>query len=216
LKENRPMSDEPKFDDLLRREVQGYRSAGEPPAAAMWSRIEGDGADAIRPGYRLARRWTWVAVGAGIAAALVVGVAIGRRSMTNTLPPSPSTIAASVDASHDVQLQAATMNHFVQAEIFLTEVRADLTTGRRNPERSERSRQLLARTRLLLANDAADAPMVERLLQDLELVLAEISAFPDSDGRSIDARLLDERLRTGTVLPRIRTILPSPPALRGT
>jgi hypothetical protein len=64
-----------------------------------------------------------------------------------------------------------------------------------------------------MANDAARAPAVERLLQDLELVLAEIAALPDSgERRSIDARLLDERLRAGSVLPRIRTVLPSPPA----
>lgn len=200
------MSDDPQFDDILRREAQGYRATGEPPAAAMWSRIERDVADAIRP----RRRVTWLAVGVGIAAALVIGVAIGRRSMSNAVPRSaPSTIAAAAATSRDAQLRAATMNHLVQAEIFLTEVRADLTTGRRDPERSERSRQLLTRTRLLLANDAADAPTVERLLQDLELVLAEIAALPDSGGSgSIDTRLLDERLRAGTVLPRIRTIVP--------
>lgn len=202
------MPDDPRFDELLRREAQGYRATGEPPAAAMWSRIERDVADAIQ---RPRRRFTWLAVGVGIAAALVIGIAIGRRSMTNVVPRSaaPTAIATSAGTSRDAQLHAATLNHLVQAEIFLTEVRVDLTTGRRDPERGERSRHLLARTRLLLANDAADAPTVERLLQDLELVLAEIAALPDSDGRSsIDTRLLDERLRAGTVLPRIRTIVP--------
>ena len=202
------MSDDPQFDELLRREAKGYRSTGEPPAAAMWSRIEPDVADAIRRPPR--RRVTWLAVGAGIAAALVIGVAIGRRSMSTAVPRSaPSTIAASAGTSRDAQLRASTVNHLVQAEIFLTEVRADLSTGRQDPERGERRLHLQARTGQLLANDVADAPTLERLLQDLELVLAEIAALPDSGGRrSIDTRLLDERLRAGAVLPRIRTIVP--------
>ena len=113
-------------------------------------------------------------------------------------------------------MRAVTWSHLVQAEAFLTEVRVDLKTGRHDPERGDRSRQLLARTRLIMANHSAPAPSVERLLEDLELVLAEIAALPDSGmRRSIDARLLDERLSAGTVLPRIRTILPSPPAVGG-
>jgi hypothetical protein len=33
--------------------------------------------------------------------------------------------------------------------------------------------------------------------------------------REVDARLLDERLHAGTVLPRIRTILPAPSSTGG-
>ena len=108
-------------------------------------------------------------------------------------------------------MQAIVVSHLGQAEVFLTEVRADLKTGRENPERRDRSRDLLARTRLIMAQGTSRAPTIERLLQDLELVLAEISALPDSGSRrSTDTRLLDERLDAGTVLPRIRTLLPGP------
>jgi len=215
------------FDALLDREAKGYRSGGQPPSDPMWSRIERDVARAIAPREgRITRNWPWVVAAAGIAAALVLGVAIGRRSTRTDMPASPaapSVAAASrtetpVDSSRHAQMRAATLNHLVQAEVFLTEVRADLKTGRRDPTRNQRSRHLLARTRLLMANDAGGAPAVARLLQDLELVLAEIAALPDSAGgrrSTIDARLLDERLRAGAVLPRIRTILPSPPAVGG-
>ena len=216
------------FDELLQREAQGYRSTGDPPSEMMWSRIAPDIARAIRPRERsITRHWPWLASAVGIAAALVLGVAIGRRSMRTGTPDSStsspvaassSAPAMSVDSARSAQMRASTLSHLVQAEVFLTEVRADLKTGRRDPRRSERSRHLLARTRLLMANDAGGAPAVARLLQDLELVLAEIAALPDSAAgrrRSVDARLLDERLRVGTVLPRIRTILPSPPAQGG-
>ena len=200
-----------KFDELLRREAKGYRAGGQTPADAMWSRIEKDVARAIRPGQGIARRWPWLAAGVGIAAALIIGVAIGRRSMQRDMvTPIAESREPRADSSRNQQMVAVTWSHFVQAEMFLTEVRADLSTGRRDPQRRDRSRHLLARTRLLMANDAGQAPTVERLLQDLELVLAEIAALPDSGKRSMDARLLDERLRVGTILPRIRTILPSP------
>lgn len=216
------MSDDAKFDDLIEREAKGYRASRRPPSDRMWSRIEDDVARAIRePERRIAARWPWLAAGAGIAAALVIGVAIGRRSM-NIQAPASSGVAASgssaaaADSVRDALMRAVTMSHLGQAEVFLTEVRADLKTGRHDVGRSERSRQLLARTRLIMAQDAARAPAVERLLQDLELVLAEIAALPDNAmGRSIDTRLIDERLRVGSVLPRIRTILPSPPATGG-
>jgi hypothetical protein len=219
LKENRRVSDDAKFDELIDREAKGYRAGAEPPADLMWSRIESDVARAIRrPEAGIGRHWRWLAAGAGIAATLVVGVAIGRHTRVDDAARQPTAVAvastdSSVSAAHDVQMRAVTMSHLGEAEVLLTEVRADLTSGRNDALRGERSRQLLARTRLLLANGAAPTPAVERLLEDLELVLAEIAALPDSGRRrTIDARLLDERLRGGTVLPRIRTILPSPTA----
>lgn len=214
------MSDDVSFDVLIEREAKGYRAGGAPPADRMWSRIEGDVAQAIRrPRLSIVRQLPWLVAGAGIAAALVIGIAIGRRSITNDGTRPTRGVALnppSVDSARDAQMRAVTWSHLVQAEAFLTEVRTDLKTGRRDPERGDRSRQLLARTRLIMANGAAPAPSVERLLQDLELVLAEIAALPDSGlRRSLDVRLLDERLSAGTVLPRIRTILPSPPAIGG-
>ena len=202
------------FDRLIAREAKGYRGDSRPPADRMWSRIEGDVSRALRePERSRFRQWTWLAAGAGIAAALVVGIAIGRGSRA----PSPATTVASnqpgvpADSLRSAMMQAVMLAHLGQTEIFLTEVRADLKAGRENPERAERSRALLARTRLIMASDTRRAPTVERLLEDLELVLAAISALPDSGSRrSTDTRLLDEQLEEGTVLPRIRTVLPGP------
>jgi hypothetical protein len=211
------VSDDAKYDEIIDRDAKGYRAGTQPPADRMWSRIESDVAAAIREPRRshsFVRHLAWLAAGVGVAAALVIGVAIGRRSARSDIPAA--VFATVPDSVRGALMRAVTLNHFAQAEVFLTEVRADLKTGRSDPERAGRSRLLLARTRLLLANDTASAPSVERLLEDLELVLAEIAALPDSTvRRSIQTQLLDERLRVGTVLPRIRTILPASPATGG-
>ena len=213
------MSDDPKFDDFISREAKGYRAGSQPPADRMWSRIEGDVADAVKRPTRF-RQWPVLAMGAGIAAALVIGIAIGQRSARREraiVAQAPAAASASTDSTRDALMRALTLNHLGQTEVFLTEVRADLTTGRRDPRRSERSRELLTRTRLIMASNADRAPAVDRLLEDLELVLAQIPALPDTGTRrSTDARVVRERLQVGTVLPRIRTILPGPSSTAGT
>lgn len=206
------MPDESKFDEFLRREMD---DSGEPvtvPADAIWAAIEKDVARAIQPKTRSAAgRPLWIGIGAALAATLVIGVAVGRWSVPT---PTAATTRVALHPSSDdsaraaAVAQASVLQHLNDAEVFLTAVRADLKSGRQDSDRGERSRQLLTRTRLLLASRESRSPTVDLLLRDLELLLAEISALPPG-GRSMDERLLDDRLQHGTILPRIRTTLPA-------
>ncbi|MEP6729069.1 MAG: hypothetical protein ABJE10_00460 [bacterium] len=207
------MPDDNKFDDFLRREAKDYNASVTPPTDAIWSRIESDVADAIRPRAirRITPRRAWIAIGVGIAAAMVIGVSVGRW----TAQPVVSVATAPVrrDAMNDsvrtaAHARASTMEHLAETEIFLTEFRADLKSGHTDAELRDRSRELLARTRLLLGASTDRSPATERLLEDLELLLAEISALPKSRP-SMDVQLLDETMRQGNILPRIRTTLPA-------
>ncbi|HEX7937518.1 MAG TPA: hypothetical protein VF483_00925, partial [Gemmatimonadaceae bacterium] len=157
------MPDDKKLDEFITREAKGYRADSAPRADEMWSRIERDVTRAIREPQRgITRHWGWLAAGAGIAAALVIGIGIGRRSTQNAAVPGIASRDSRVDTgapsavslaesrepkAESPQMRAATLNHLVQAEVFLTEVRTDLSTGRRDPQRRDRSRHLLARTR---------------------------------------------------------------------
>jgi hypothetical protein len=205
--------DDEKFDEFLRRAAKDYNAPVQPPADVMWSRIEQDVAQAIRPGQvrSITHRRTWLVIGAGIAATLILGVAVGRWTVRTPNAPVAS-ISAPVAARDDsirsaAHVRAVTLDHLAETEIFLTVVRADLKSGRADAERAERSRELLVRTRLLLGASADRSPAVERLLQDLELLLAEIAALPKSRP-SMDMRLLDETMRKENILPRIRATLP--------
>ena len=206
------MPDESKFDEFLRRETTGYPEEVRPPADAIWAAIEQDVARAIQPRPGTPRRRLWIVVGLGLAAALVIGVGVGRWSASpvTTTAKGPFTAHPSSDDSARAAAvaEASVLQYLGEAEVFLTAVRADLKSGRKDTDRSDRSRQLLTRTRLLLSSREPRSPAVDVLLRDLELLLAEISALPDS-GRTLDERLLDDRLRHGTILPRIRTTLPA-------
>jgi hypothetical protein len=207
------MPEDSKFDEFLRRETNRGVDPVTPPAEAIWAAIEPEVARAIRPPVRAgSRQRLWIGIGVGLAAALVVGIGVGRWSARLATPPvaTVATTHGSVDDSLRAAAiaDAAIVRYLGEAEVFLTAVRADLKAGRRDSDRSERSRQLLARTRLLLASGEPRSPAVDLLLRDLELMLAELSALPDT-GRAIDEQLIEQRLRQGTILPRIRTTLPA-------
>lgn len=205
------MPDDKQFDDFVRRHAAGYRAGAEPPADEMWRGIEAQVQAAIRPApSRFARRSIWIAAVGALAATLVIGVAIGRWSAVPRATVRVE-VATSADSARLAEhLHAATADYLEDAQVFLTEFRADLRAGRSSAgDRARRSRELLARTRLLLARPEAQSPNVNRLLEDLELLLAEIAVMPDST-HSVDATLLEETLRRDDIIPRIRTTLPRP------
>lgn len=208
------MHDDDKFDEFLRQAASDYHAPVPPPADAIWAAIEKDVATAIAPAQRSANRFrpvTWIAL--AVAATLMIGVAVGRwTAQPQPVAGTSTSVAVQGDASpHGAPARAVTMEHLAEAEVFLTGVRAELKTGRPDVERAERSRDLLVRTRVLLGSSADRSPDVARLLEDLELLLAEIAAMPPTRG-SLDKTLLDESMRNGNIIPRIRATLPARPA----
>lgn len=202
-----------KFNAFIREEASGYNAPLAPPSDRMWSRIEGDIAVAI--GTARPRRSPWLAIGVGIAAVLVAGVSLGRWSAGTRTAPVGVTVASLTPAADDSMravshARASTVEHLAQTEVFLTTVRADLKAGRPDAERTARSRELLARTRLMLGAAGYRSPEERQLLEDIELLLAEISAMPSARSRpSMDTQLLDESMRDGNILPRLRTTMPA-------
>jgi hypothetical protein len=203
--------DDEKFDDFLRQAARDYNAPVTPRADALWTAIEPEVARAIAPKRSSIRSFTF-RVGAAIAATLVVGVAVGRWTSRLTVAPPPATASATQDStSSSGYARAVTMEHFAEAEVFLTSVRSELKAGLPDADRAERSRDLLVRTRVLLGASQHRSPEVARLLEDLELLLAEIAALPSSSS-SLDQEILDESMRDGNVIPRIRATLPARPA----
>ena len=164
----------------------------------------------------------WLAWGTGIAAVLALGIGIGRL----TAPATPTLSEVTVEApAPGTPLTAdpyrvAAVAHLTRTESLLTAFRADAGDGRADPQVAAWADDLLANTRLLLDSPAADDPRLRSLLEDLELVLVQISQLSPSNqaasgaGAGGEVELANEALEERRVLPRLRTMVPAGPTFR--
>jgi hypothetical protein len=204
------MNDE-RFDALM-RDAETFRRPDAPPLDAMWGEI-----DATHFGSasstRSRMRW-WV----GIAATLIVGVALGRASMSlgagrGTSAPSPQTQVATVAppasatrgdtlaAPYDVE----TSKYLGQTAALLIGLSSETQPGHAaDAQFVGRAGELLTRTRLLLDSPAASDPSMRRLLEDLELVLAQAVRLENGHSRT-ELDLINRALEQRDVIPRLRT-----------
>lgn len=208
-----------RLDDQLRDAAEDYNDPPETPRDAMWAAIQAARTEktektetSVSP-FRPLRHLRPLSWAAGIAAVLALGIGLGRLSIETTPPVAPGPIATQTTPRvSSPAYQLATTEHLSQSEAFLTLFRASLR-GNAGNERlaSATARQLLATNRLLLDSPAANDRKTRLLLQDLELVLAEIAQLsPQSRSRDLD--LITEGLERGGVMSRLRTAVPSGPS----
>ena len=155
-----------------------------------------------RPAFRL---------GIGIAALLVLGIGIGRFTAPGIDANAPRAGVATAPAAGTADrsaggsaYQLAAERHLEQSELYLTLFRTSVRTGRTGDIGIETARELLMSNRLLLDSPASEDPRVRRLLEDLELVLAQIAQLPAAS-RDADADYITEGMEAGSVLPRLRS-----------
>jgi hypothetical protein len=144
----------------------------------------------------------------GIAALLALGIGLGRLSTQGSEPTAPPTIAREAAPASGMAYQVVTTEHLGQSEAFLTLFRASVRRGGNEQLASATARQLLATNRLLLDSPAANDDKTRLLLQDLELVLAQIAQLSPRPS-SPDLDLITEGLEEGAVMSRLRTAVPS-------
>jgi hypothetical protein len=209
-----------RLDDLLRDAGQDYNDPPETPRDAMWAAIQAartketeTSVTPLRPIRHLhPLRWA-----VGIAALLALGIGLGRLSVELAPPVAgPAAVATQpTTRASNTAYQLATTEHLGQSETFLTLFRASLRANTGNGQlASATARQLLATNRLLLDSPAAKDGKTRLLLQDLELVLAEIAQL-SAQPRSHDLDLITEGLERGGVMSRLRTAVPSGPSTQG-
>jgi hypothetical protein len=219
---NRSMDDQ---DDRLRELAGEYNQPPETPREAMWQRIVAqrknpaeppnptEGPEDSGPSTRVLpfrfRSVRPVRVAAGIAAILAIGIGLGRLTVHPAAPAkAPVTVAATSPHTNTAAYRLVTTEHLSQSEEFLTLFRASVRGQRDERLASATARQLLASNRLLLDSPAADDAPTRLLLQDLELVLAEIAQLSSSP-KSHDLDLITEGIEQGGVLSRLRTAVPA-------
>jgi hypothetical protein len=145
------------------------------------------------------RRWTGWSL--GLAAALVIGVFIGRSGDDGSdAAPIADVAREAATSALPTPYRIAVGEHLRDAETLLSsfdaagEVDADLVRS---------ARELAAATRLLIGSRAGDDPEARRLLLDVELLLLQISRLVDS-GDTTERDVVREGLEQSTVLPRLQ------------
>ena len=203
-----------RLDERIRASARAYHMPPETPREEMWARIaearharassRGDEAPTGRsqPPVMPLRRWRWTALAAAAAAILAVGVGIGRVSV------DPQGSAWEGPSANAAAYRLAAQEHLGQSEAFLTLFRASVRQDGDYRLASAPARQLLSTNRLLLDSPAAVDPTTRLLLEDLELVLAEIAQLSPSS-RAEDLELIRDGIEQGDVMPRLRTAVPA-------
>jgi hypothetical protein len=195
------------LDPPLLDAARAYHAPPETPREAMWAAIEarrretGPGGPSETRVIPLRRRW-WAVWAAAAAAVLAFGIGIGRVSV------QPDPVAWKGPSANATTYRLAAQEHLGQSEAFLTLFR---TSVQQQPDyrlASASARQLLATNRLLLDSPAAIEPATRLLLEDLELVLAEIAQL-SRQSRAQDLQLIRDGLERGNVMPRLRTAVPA-------
>ncbi len=221
-----------RFDDQLRETARDYNAPPDTPRDLMWQRIvaarnagqadrgtDGRVDDTIyslsdrpprapvrlsaRPAVRILR-WP-----IGIAALLALGIGLGRMTAPPQNSPAPTTVAIeAAPRGGEVAYRLAATEHLSQSETFLTLFRASVRQGGNEQLASSTARQLLATNRLLLDSLAATDNRTRLLLQDLELVLAQIAQLSGRPS-SPDLDFITSGLDDSGVMSRLRTAVPS-------
>jgi hypothetical protein len=193
------------LDDRIRELARDVNVPPPTPRDEMWQAI------ASRRRARPARapRPRWIPWAAAAAAVLAAGIGIGRLSVPAPSHPSPSVAdAGTAPRVNATAYRLAAEEHLAQSEAFLTLFRTSLERPGDHRLASATARQLLAGNRLLLDSPAARDEATRRLLEDLELVLAEIAQLsPGSPAQ--DLELIRDGIERGDVLPRLRQAVPT-------
>ncbi|HEV2148403.1 MAG TPA: hypothetical protein VGR37_13455 [Longimicrobiaceae bacterium] len=154
--------------------------------------------------------------GAGVAAVLLMGISIGRLTV-GAERPSAVAVGAPAPAPRAAHHVAATQ-HLSRVEVLLTTARTEAAAGSVDQQTVAWARELLSTTRLLLDSRAAADPELRLLLEDLEMVLAQIVQLPAGTAPEAvveeELGLVKDAIERRDVLPRLRGAIPAgPPAL---
>lgn len=192
---------EERLDELLDDAKRTWPEPPEPDYQAMWARIERE----AFAGARHERRTpSWRIFSSGLAAALMMGIGLGRFSMK--ADPAPTVAAVPSDS---VTLASSAYDRVAsellgRTVVLLTSLPDEARSVGSGERFSTQATELLTSTRLLLDSPAASDARFKDLLEDLELVLAQIAMLQSGRTRQ-EIDLITDALEERDVVPRIRS-----------
>lgn len=199
-------------DDHLEQSLKdAARTYHEPPALnatardSMWAEVEHKAftSSVGRRGWPV-RPWM------GLAATLVIGIGIGRFAPIDHVfgtKATPSVAAVAAETNRlpvPAMYEPTTSQYLGQTAALLIALPSATHGGRADGQFISRAQNLLLTTRLLLDSPAAQDAKLRGLLDDLELVLAQVVRL-QSEPNASDLDLINQALEQHDVLPRLRT-----------
>ena len=188
-----------RFEERLRDAAASYHMPPATPRDEMWAAIATRRAEertrVVRP---------WMRWGVGIAAVLLLGIGIGRLTAPSG-DEQPSSVALIESGNGNGVYRAAATLYLSRTEAFLTGFRADAQRGQLDSGFTASARELLTATRLVLDSPAGRDARLRSLLEDLELVLAQIAHYDSGE----DVQFIDQGLDQRGVLLRLRAEIPA-------
>ena len=200
-----------RLDELLQDAARTYNRPPDErhmPLDEIWNAVEAQ----VFPAARRSNRYTqWLR----IAAALLIGVGIGRLSL-GTFATQSMVAAAKADRlpqpkpERVAELQSvdpATSRYLGQAAALLIALPTETSAKQADEAFRRRANDLLLTTRLLLDSESGSDPALRNLLEDLELVLVQVVRLEKehNPSRQTDMELIQQALDQRDVLPRLRT-----------
>jgi len=185
------------FGDLVRE----LDPQPEVPRAEIWA-----GVAAARRFQRPVRRaygWVW---GTSLAATLALGFGLGRLwpSASGGTPVGLPAGSTQVELTSGLlpPVPPGAIDYLARTEALLASFPVDAGRGHA-PEVAGWARQLLLDTRLMIDSPIGHDDALVRLLQDLELLLAQIASLPAHNPQQ-EILLIEEGIRQNRVMARLR------------
>lgn len=200
--------EDPKFEQWLQGAAKSYHSPLPTPREEMWTRIA---AERQRRAGRVIELRPWMRWAVAAAAVLALGIGIGRWTVRQqpAAAPNGTPVATANDSSRDFAYEVAATQYLSRTEAFLTSFRADAHTTASSARFATQARDLLTTAQLMLDSPAGNDPRMRALLEDLELVLAQISQLNAAGAPDTD--LITQGMNQSNVLPKLRSAIPAGP-----
>ncbi len=197
--------EDPKFERWLQDAAKSYHAPRTTPREEMWARIA---AERQRKHVIELRPWMRWAVAA--AAVLAIGIGIGRWTANRAPVTNGAVVASATDSTTELVYEVAATQYLSRTEAFLTSFRSDARRGANAARFAAQARDLLTTTQLMLDSPAGDNPRFRPLLEDLELVLVQISQL-GARGEANETDLIRQGMNQSNVLPKLRSAIPAGP-----
>ncbi len=201
-------------DKELEKMARSHNRPPEVPRDRMWEKIdaarserrgvlEPDFTPRRSPAFRILR------TAAGVAAILVLGVFIGRMSEQQPVPvPVPVAVRQVETSDPDIKkdiYRLAARDLFSRADYLLTDFKVRSCGKDDLSEVPAWAGGMLVQTRLLMDTDVAEDVEMKILLDELELVLAQIVGL-SRDNCARDMAWIRQGLQERDTIDRLRTV----------